>query len=288
MNCHAPVIHLGSTSSPAYNRFTESNEGLPTAAPPPGTAFFEQALVLLNLPYEEPTIEHVETLNLAVRYHHASSASWDLYLTDFQTFYSYSLNRKKTAYMYAGMSARMCSLLRLHQPQYQPPLSPAEQEHRKRLCWTTYCLDKMTSSELGALPSFQLGQIKLDFPRDDVLQQSDAGQFQPAEFLDVRIRLTFLKAEADVFIDLWQSIRDDIPDVERRVRPILLKLRSWLDDLPPFMSFNCESGIPEEMAQLPTMRSLASLYLRCHQVGKSPAHNQYPNRRFSNCRCPGR
>lgn len=170
--------------------------------------------------------------------------------------------------MYAGMSARMCSLLRLHQPATQSSLTPLDQEHRKRVCWTTYCLDKMTSSELGALPSFQPGQIKVDFPRDDALTEADAGQFHPAEFLDARIRLTFLKAEADVFIDLWQSIRDDIPDVERRVSPILQKMRSWLDSLPPYMSFNCEAGIPEEMAGLSTMRSLASMYLRCHQVGE--------------------
>lgn len=36
----------------------------PTALP--GTSFFEQALVLLKLPYEEPSIEYIELLNLAV------------------------------------------------------------------------------------------------------------------------------------------------------------------------------------------------------------------------------
>ena len=160
----------------------------------------------------------------------------------------------------------MCSLLRLHQPQPQGSLSPSDKEHRKRLCWTTYCLDKMTSSELGALPSFQAGQIKVDYPRDDALLPEDACQFKPAAFLDARIQLTFLKAEADVFIDLWQSIRDDIPDVERRVSTILAKLKSWSESLPTFMSFDCDLRIPEEMGQLSTMRSLASLYLRSHQV----------------------
>ncbi|EWZ00106.1 hypothetical protein FOYG_00004 [Fusarium oxysporum NRRL 32931] len=67
-----------------------------------------------------------------------------------------------------------------------------------------------------------------------------------------------MKAEADIFIDLWQSIRDDIPDGERRVRPTLLRLENWLHELPPSLKFDCEAGMPEAMAQAPSMRSLAS------------------------------
>lgn len=37
-------------------------------SPPPGTEFFEYALMLLKVPYEEPTIEYVEVLNLIVSY----------------------------------------------------------------------------------------------------------------------------------------------------------------------------------------------------------------------------
>ncbi|KAL1855821.1 hypothetical protein VTK73DRAFT_8463 [Phialemonium thermophilum] len=188
----APVIHLGSAAAAAATGADGSTAGRghddPALATPalPGTAFFEQALALLKLPCEETDLEHIEVINLA-------------------TFYSYSLNRKRAAYSYAGIGARMCNLLRLHQP--PPPqggqgLSAAEQEHRKRVCWTSYCLDKMTSSELGLLPSFQPGQIKVDLPRDDQLRPEDAAEFHEAEFLRARIQLTFMKAEADVVIDL--------------------------------------------------------------------------------------
>lgn len=256
---HTPVIHLGASPGPGS---TESHE---TLAPPPvpGTSFFEQALVLLKLPMEEPCVEHVEILNLAVRLPASCPIRSLLTLID-KTFYSYSMNRKKTAYMYAGMSARTCSLLRLHQP--SPQLSTLQQEHRKRLCWTSYCLDKMTSSELGILPSFQPGQIKIEFPEDHHLSPEDRDQFHNADFLRVRIQLTFFKAEADVFIDSWHSIRDEPPDVERRVKPILWKLESWLKELPPGMCFDCEMGMPDVMIQLVHMRSLASLYLRYYQV----------------------
>lgn len=40
-----------------------------TSAPSliPGTEFFEQALGLLKVPYEEASVEHIETMNLVVR-----------------------------------------------------------------------------------------------------------------------------------------------------------------------------------------------------------------------------
>ncbi|KAJ6441132.1 proline utilization trans-activator [Purpureocillium lavendulum] len=241
-NCQAPAIHLGSSPHP------DAVQGARTqsAPPPPGTAFFEQALVLLKMSYEEPTVEYIETLNLA-------------------TYYSYSLNRKKAAYMYAGMSARLCNLLRLNQPPPQSSGSNSDHEHQKRVCWTSYCLDKMASSELGLMPSFQPGQVKLEYPSNNPISPEDAGQFHEAEFLCARIQITLLKAEADVFIDMWQSIRDDISHVERQVQAILAKLHCWLVELPRQMSFDCESGIPEAMARMPTMRSLASLYLRWYQ-----------------------
>ncbi|KAF5008355.1 hypothetical protein FDECE_5398 [Fusarium decemcellulare] len=241
----APAIHLG--SNPHHDRGLGDEASYAALSPSaPGAKFFEQALALLKLPFEDPTVEYVETLNLTA-------------------FYSFSLNRKKTAYMYAGMSARTCNLLRLDQPSPQTIYSNPEQEHRKRVCWTSYCLDKMTSSELGLIPSFQPGQIKVEYPGDDLLGPQDVGQFHEADFLRARIQITLMKAEADVFINLWQSIRDDIPDVERRAKPILNKLESWLRELPAHMSFDCESGMPEVMTQLPTMRSLASSYLRCYQ-----------------------
>lgn len=65
VNWQAPVIHLGSTSNSEGGRNAET-EGRSATATAPGASFFEQALALLRLPYEEPSIEHVETLNLAV------------------------------------------------------------------------------------------------------------------------------------------------------------------------------------------------------------------------------
>ncbi|KAF4950175.1 hypothetical protein FSARC_13281 [Fusarium sarcochroum] len=193
VNYHTPVIHLGPTTTQSYGQDPQPEQlAARTPPPPPGTTFFEQALVLLKLPFEEPSLEHIEILNLAA-----------------------SLTR-------------------------------SQYDTMPRTCM---------------LPS----QIKLDYPTDQQLEPGDADQFFEADFLRARIQLTLMKAEADIFIDLWQSIRDDIPDGERRVRPILLKLENWLHELPASLKFDCEAGMPEAMTQAPNTRSLASLYLRWQQ-----------------------
>ncbi|KAJ4165927.1 hypothetical protein NW765_007153 [Fusarium oxysporum] len=104
----------------------------------------------------------------------------------------------------------------------------------------------MASSELGLLPSFQPSQIKLDYTSDQQLEPGDADQFFEADFLRARIQLTLMKAEADIFIDIWRSIRDDIPDGERRcfillLRPFFLKQITYIvSDEPsePFQDHN--------------------------------------------------
>lgn len=169
--------------------------------------------------------------------------------------------------MYAGMSARTCSILRLQKPAPDLLYPSSEKEHRKRVCWTSYCLDKMTSSEMGLPPSFQSKQIEIEYPSDESTCFEENENFFEADFFRARIQVTMMKAEADIFIDSWQSTRDDILEIERRAGPILAKLESLMKNLPGYMLFNCDLGLPDEMARLPTMRSLASLYLRYNQVG---------------------
>jgi hypothetical protein len=38
----------------------------PVSNPPPGTEFFEQGMRLLNIPYEELSVDHIEAMNLIV------------------------------------------------------------------------------------------------------------------------------------------------------------------------------------------------------------------------------
>lgn len=58
-------------STEGYSPPEQQDVGVTVAAPTesqPGKQFFEQALQLLKVPYEEVQVEHIEVLNLVVRY----------------------------------------------------------------------------------------------------------------------------------------------------------------------------------------------------------------------------
>ncbi|KAK2811948.1 hypothetical protein FQN50_001655 [Emmonsiellopsis sp. PD_5] len=143
-------------------------------------------------------------------------------------------------------------------------ISTLDQEHQNRVCWTTYCLDRMTSSELGLLPVFQSDHVGINYPSNDNLSAEEAAEFYDPQFLRLRAQITLIRS--DIAADIYNTGKVDFADIEARVAPSLSKLKTWMTDLPPHMSFDCESGIPEAMAQMPTMRCLASTYLRFNHL----------------------
>ncbi|KAL3478523.1 fungal-specific transcription factor domain-containing protein [Aspergillus californicus] len=213
-------------------------------ASPPGIDLFEQALRLLNIPYENALIDHVEVLNMIA-------------------LYSNQLNRQKTAYMYAGSSARLCNQLQLHHASCSPGHSFVEREHRKRVWWSTYCLDQMTSLQRGLLPTLHADQTDLHYPSQASIPLEDTSEFADPDYLTARIQLTIIQA------NISKSISDFDHDAshatETVLDPILHQLTAWKAGLPSHMALEMEDGMPEPTRSLPCMRSLANLHLRFNQ-----------------------
>ncbi|KAL1859188.1 hypothetical protein Plec18170_002303 [Paecilomyces lecythidis] len=207
-----------------------------------GIEFFEQALTLLQVRYEDPSIDQIEALNLAA-------------------FYSYSLNRKKAAYMYAGQSFRMANILKLHKPS-SSTVPALEAEHRKRVWWTTYCIDRMTSTEMGLPPALQVHQIEQSYPDDSMLLPADRGEFYDAETHTTQVQLALI--HADICENMKSIRKDNTTSVGDLTRPILQRLETVRAGLPPHMSFDVENGMPPAMKHMAD-RSLASLYQRYYQ-----------------------
>jgi hypothetical protein len=166
----APWIELGGTDAVGSTRVSVA------ARPPPGVGFFEQAMSLFKTPFEDATIDHVEILNL-------------------MAFYSYSLGRRKSAYVYSGLAIRVASSLMLHTPTAYSTPSPRDSEHRKRLWWTTYQLDAMTGSELGLNSTYNFSEIeeKLGLPSDDGLSQ-EKDEFAPCAILTAHMHLCSVRS----------------------------------------------------------------------------------------------
>ncbi|KAK7574996.1 hypothetical protein V3481_016961 [Fusarium oxysporum f. sp. vasinfectum] len=229
-------------SQPSGEPTTEQFEN-PT---PPGSDLFEQAVALLNVSSEEPTTEDVEALNL-------------------MAFYCYSLNRRRMAYKYATQSLAVAKLLFLDRT---PNLSASGQEviieHRKRLWWTSFCMERMVVAELGLAPAHAANRFDAGLPSSRDIPESEMDQFFDPSVQTLQTQICEIKCQIMESVGHLRQV-SDLETMLFELWPCFDTLRSWKEKVPSYISFDFKSGVPEEMSQRSCARGLASLYLRYHQ-----------------------
>ncbi|KAL2681054.1 hypothetical protein Neosp_008657 [[Neocosmospora] mangrovei] len=150
---------------------------------PPGSDLFEQAVLLFKISSEEPILEDIEALNL-------------------MAFYCYSLNRRKTAFLYASQSITLAKLLHLDKAQPYQCKDAVHQtsdhqrvtsEHMRRLWWTSYCMDRMVATELGLTPTQWTIPQTVSLPSSAGLMSEDLDQFFDPAILAAQIQLCEIK-----------------------------------------------------------------------------------------------
>ena len=190
-----------------------------------------------------------------------------------KAFYCYSLNRRKSAYFYAVQSISLAKLLSLDKPEPPSDLVTEQvaheerivQEHRRRVWWTSYCMNRMVSTELGIPPAHEPASRYLPLPASITLTPEEEEEFFDPELLTAQTQLCQIKFKvvetASHHIRMSADGRPlDVLD------PCLTTLQEWRKHLPSGMSFTFDNGIPKKMLELPAARVVASLYLRYHQV----------------------
>ncbi|KAM6518616.1 hypothetical protein FSOLCH5_007379 [Fusarium solani] len=162
---------------------------------PPGSDLFEQAVLLFKISSEEPILEEIEALNL-------------------MAFYCYSLNRRKTAFLYASQSITLAKLLHLDKAQPYQSKDAANQstnhqrvasEHMRRLWWTSYCMDRMVATELGLTPTQWTIPQAVSLPSSAGLMSEDLGQFFDPAILAAQIQLCEIKRR------VWDTVTGLLP-----------------------------------------------------------------------------
>ena len=226
---------------------------------PPGSTFFEQALALFRFPSEDVQIGHVEVLNLFVSLMTPKSctdAEQD------QAFYSYSLNRRRTAYMYSGMALRSASTLELGA---HLEATFSDKSRYRHLLWcTTLILDTTTAIATGLPPAHSIDEVELqNLVKDDALE---AGSSEPASstLIFQHLKLCMIQTKIQRAISFFRV--DDFDGFQSAIAGPLQALRRWKFMLPTGLAFDIRAGMPELMCSYKGMRSLASLYLRYEQV----------------------
>lgn len=162
------------------------------------------------------------------------------------------------------MALRLATILGLSSlPQVS--MEPAELEHRKRVWWTTVCMELMTCTELSLRPTCGFGDRRLGFPDNTQLSFQDREDFSDPQYLTAQVKLCRIKYH--VLETICELRSGSLEEAYGLINPCLHSLDQWREEFQSLsLSFH-ETGIFSTMTLgHPSMRTIASLILRYNQV----------------------
>jgi proline utilization trans-activator len=146
--------------------------------------------------------------------------------------------------------------MQLNVPDHQYRDRPAR-EHRVRLWWTAYILDRTCTSKIGLPVSVADDDIQVNLPNVD-----GAGDLDLDDFGDVGYELCSIELSKITAMSTEQIYgrRDYRNPFSQRVQTVLKAFNEWMDELPPRFHFRAESlSSPQE-------NHVVYLHLRFNQV----------------------
>lgn len=185
-------------------------------------------------------------------------------MTNFeQSFYSLTLNRRYSAYVFAGTAMRLAIVIGLHLNIPESQLPDARiLEHRKRLFWTAYIIDRLCAANLNHPPAIQDDDIGVDLP-SEISTSGPTDSWGNPEYHIASIKLAGLLAVTirSVYSLVRKQDEGTCVNLSSRVQGCLKDLQSWLKSLPRPLQ------LEENCINEPQDHKVVSLHLRFYQVG---------------------
>ncbi|XP_044722134.1 fungal specific transcription factor domain-containing protein [Hirsutella rhossiliensis] len=190
---------------------------------PPGFDYFTDALSLLPESHEAGSILGVETLALA-------------------GYFMQNMNRRDAAFQYVGRALRMAISLGLHQ-EVSPGAATAAgagadeaaaREHRRRVWWSVYSLDRILCAKSGNPLTIQDDDIGVDQPAP--LAGADDAASCPAVMLRHYTQLSRILGRIHTTIYRRAAPRSG-RSLMASVQSIVLALSRWHRELPDRLRF---------------------------------------------------
>jgi proline utilization trans-activator len=143
-------------------------------------------------------------------------------------------------------------------------IAPPEREHRIRVWWTVYTLDRLMSSKVGLPTMIQDTDIDVQLPSKNGLSQHDMEDFYDPAYLVAQITLS--RITGNVLGNIYHIPQPDRANTfVRGVQTILTSLRNFHESLPPLLRLDHNSS------PMYLNRSVASLHLHFNQVCRASA-----------------
>ncbi|OLN97851.1 Proline utilization trans-activator 1, partial [Colletotrichum chlorophyti] len=239
---------------------------------PPGFDYFTHALNLLPDTHEEGSILGVETLALI-------------------GYFMQNMNRRDAAFLYTGMALRMAISLGLHhEVGYSPgpnalqgqdanpaTLDDATREHRRRVWWSVYSLDRILSVKSGNPITIQDEDIGVDLPS----RLPTEAEYCPAVVLRHYTELSRILGE--IHNTIYRKTSKTAPKSGKRlmasVQGIVLSLSKWNRDLPDDLRFD-----PARLSISRESVSTFAHYYQCINMTARPLLFHVVQKRLQNIR----
>ena len=199
---------------------------------PPGFDYFTAALDLLPDAHEEGSILCVETLA-------------------YVGYFMQNMNRRDAAFLYIGMALRMAISLGLHQEVAGTGLDEITKEHRRRVWWSIYSLDRIVSVKSGNPITIQDEDIGIAMPS----KLPSEPEYCPAVVLRHYTELSRILGE--VLSCIYRKTPKTGSRLMASVRSIMMSLSKWHRELP--------DGLRFDPAKLSISRESVSTFLHYYQ-----------------------
>lgn len=210
----------------------------------PGTAYFARALSLIQIIPERPSMIHIESLLLIVCLFLQVSLSM---LTFLQAYFCQFLNRFHSAYLLLGNALRLGLSIGLN---YNVPpsqdLHPIAREHRIRIWWTIYTLERFWGSKSGFPVQIHDEDIHVDHPSNSASETYN-DQFTDGAYQIAAIELARITGDTTGEIYCRKISTESFLLREQR---LLTQLKQWIQSLPKHLRLNSEGAISKHTVHM--------------------------------------
>ncbi|KAJ6177981.1 hypothetical protein N7519_008442 [Penicillium mononematosum] len=196
---------------------------------PPGFQYFKHALAFLPSVFEDGSILFIEVLS-------------------YVAYFMQTINRRDAAYVYIGIALRMAISLGLHHEVLDQEVDIETREHRRRIWWSTYSMERLLCVTSGHPITIQDEDIDL-LPPSPIPGEDSHTASVLANYTELS-RIHGIIGEK-----IYRKKQKSGPEISACTQHIMKRLSDWFERLPETMQLN-----PSDMSQAPH-REVVSTYL---------------------------